>query len=119
VKEMPTSNKTPKHNSHKKTKSAPTASPNGDVLNLTETAHYLRVTEDEVARLIREQGLPARKLGNEWRFLKAAIQDWLRAPSSKKEGLLMQLGAFKDDPSLAEMLQNIHEQRGRRVIEGD
>src|SRR4051812_1063249 len=73
---------------------------NGEVLTLAETAEYLRVTENEVARLIRDQGLPGRKLGDDWRFLKAALQDWLRTPPGKKEGLLMQIGAFKDDPDL-------------------
>jgi len=43
----------------------------------------------------------------------------LRAPPSKKEGLLMQIGAFKDDPNLGEMLEQIHKQRGRRDAEED
>jgi excisionase family DNA binding protein len=93
--------------------------PNGEVLTLAETAHYLRVPEQEVARLVREQGLPGRKLGDDWRFLKSAVQDWLRAPPSKKEGLLMQIGAFQDDPHLGEMLEEIHKQRGRRDTEVD
>jgi hypothetical protein len=67
---------------------------------------------------VRDQGLPGRKLGNEWRFLKTALQDWLRAPPSKKEGLLTQIGAFKDDPDLGAMLEEIHKQRGRRITEG-
>jgi excisionase family DNA binding protein len=92
---------------------------NGEVLTLAETAAYLRVSEDEVARLVRDQGLPGRKLGDDWRFLKTALQDWLRAPPSKKEGLLMQIGAFKDDPHLEEMLAEIHKQRGRRPAQED
>jgi excisionase family DNA binding protein len=91
---------------------------NGEVLTLAETAAYLRVTENEVARLVRDQGLPGRKLGDGWRFLKAALQDWLRAPPSKTEGLLMQIGAFKDDPDLGAMLEEIHKQRGRTHAEG-
>ena len=56
--------------------------PNGslsqaDVLTLSEAAAYLRLPEDEVLRLIEEQSLPARRAGKEWRFLKAAIQEWL------------------------------------------
>ena len=92
---------------------------NGEVLTLAETAQYLRVTESEVARLVREQGLPALKLGGGWRFLKTALQDWLRSPPNKKEGLLMQIGAFEDDPDLGAMLQEIHKQRGRPDAEGE
>ncbi len=95
------------------------ASANGEVLTLAETAAYLRVTENEVSRLVRDQGLAGRKLGDEWRFLKNAVQDWLRAPPSKKEGLLMQIGAFADDPELGAMLEEIHKQRGRQEAERD
>jgi excisionase family DNA binding protein len=91
----------------------------GEVLTLAETAEYLRVTEAEIARLVRDQGLPGRKLGDDWRFLKTAVQDWLRAPPNKKDGLLMQIGAFQDDPDLAAMLEEIHKQRGRSHAEGD
>ena len=112
----------PKSNTERKRRprSVPTPadSTNGEVLTLAEAAAYLRVTENEVSRLIRDQGLPGRKLGDDWRFLKTALQDWLRAPPGKKEGLLMQIGAFKDDPDLGEMLEEIHKRRGRSGAEG-
>jgi excisionase family DNA binding protein len=94
-------------------------SSNGEVLTLAETAAYLRVSEKEVARLVREQGLPGRKLGDEWRFLKTAVQEWLRSPPSKKEGVLMQIGALQDDPDLGEMLREIHKERGRTDGKGE
>ena len=96
-----------------------TVSTNGEVLTLAEAAAYLRVTENEVLGLVRNQELPGRKLANDWRFLKTAVQDWLRAPPSKKDGLLMQIGAFEDDPDLGAMLAEIHRQRGRPDAEGD
>jgi excisionase family DNA binding protein len=91
---------------------------NGEVLTLAEAAAYLRVPENEILRLVREQRLPGRRLGDDWRFLKTALQDWLRGPPSKKEGLLMQIGAFNDDPDLGAMLEEIHRQRGRPSTEG-
>src|SRR5277367_5054010 len=48
-----------------------------EVLTLVEAAAYLRLTEADVLRMVDEQGLSARQLGKEWRFLKSAIQDWL------------------------------------------
>jgi excisionase family DNA binding protein len=89
-----------------------------DVLTLAEAAAYLRVTENEIARLVRDEGLPGRKLGKDWRFLKAALRQWLCVPSTRKEGLLMQIGAFEDDPDLGAMLEEIHKQRGRLHSEG-
>jgi excisionase family DNA binding protein len=91
----------------------------GEVLTLAEAAAYLRVSEKEVLRLVREQGLPGRNLGGAWSFLKTALQDCLRAPPSKKQALLMQIGAFEDDPDLEEMLAAIHRQRGRPTGEAD
>src|SRR5256885_2078713 len=52
----------------------------GEVLTLSEAADYLRLPEPDVLRLVEEQDLPARQLGKEWRFLKAAIQAWLSTP---------------------------------------
>ena len=54
-----------------------------DVLTLGEAATYLRVAEEDVLRLAKRQELPGRLIAGEWRFLKAGLQDWLRAPRPK------------------------------------
>jgi excisionase family DNA binding protein len=51
-----------------------------DVLTLEDAADYLKVEYGQIRRLIKEQGLPGRKIGDDWRFLRGAIADWLRAP---------------------------------------
>lgn len=51
-----------------------------DVLTLEDAAAYLKVEYGQIRRLLKEQGLPGRKIGDEWRFLRGAIADWLRAP---------------------------------------
>src|SRR5436190_2256662 len=99
---------------------APAAVPAGEVLTLAEAAAYLRLPEAEVVRLVREQGLPGRPAGAEWRFLKAAIQDWLKAPParpSNKEVLMSLAGIWKDDPTIDDMLKEIYRQRGRPMTE--
>jgi excisionase family DNA binding protein len=90
-----------------------------DVLTLGEAAAYLRVTEDQVLRLVRYQDLPARLLDTEWRFLKLAIQDWLRTtpPRGSREAVLSVAGAWKDDPLFEEELKEFHKQRGRPITE--
>jgi excisionase family DNA binding protein len=91
----------------------------GEVLTLAEAAGYLRLPETDVVRLVEEQGLPGRQLGNEWRFLKAAIQAWLSTPrpSRLKEGIWAAAGMLKDDPYLEDMLQEIERMRGRPTAE--
>ncbi len=96
---------------------APTVLP--EVLTLAEAAEYLRISESEIHNLIRQQGLPGRKIGDEWRFLKAGLQDWLRSPLIQKQRLMELAGAWKDDPYLDEMLKQIFEERGRPMIEDE
>ena len=106
----------------KAVKKAPRAKPstNGtplpDVLTLTEAAAYLRVSADEVLRLVGSDGLPGRQCAGDWRFLKSALQSWLSAPSAPR-GLLAELGKVKDDPYLEEMLKDIYARRGRPETE--
>ena len=87
-----------------------------DVLTLAEAAAYLRVSETEIVELMRRQGLPGRKIGTQWRFLKAAIQDWMRFPE-KENFWWRQFGALKGDPHLEEMVEQIYHERGRPISE--
>lgn len=96
--------------------------PSGEVLTLSEAAAYLKLTEADVLRLVDEQALPARRLGSEWRFLKTAIQDWLRSgppPKPSKEAQLAVIGSWKDDPYLAEELKEVSRRRGLPMTEDE
>ncbi|MBI2805078.1 MAG: helix-turn-helix domain-containing protein [Planctomycetes bacterium] len=109
----------------KKKTAKPRASENGavgsgEVLTLAEAAAYLRVSEDDVKRLVAEQDLPGRFVGDSWRFLKSALQTWLGTPvgaRSGNEAFLALAGSWKDDPDIDEILRNIYKQRGRPMTE--
>ena len=116
------SKKTKARSSRKPRKQAPKSLPAAtlEVLTLAEAAAYLRVTEEEVVRLVGPHGMPGRCIGDEWRFLKSALQVWLATPpkSSSKEALLSQAGAFEDDAEdLAELRAAIYRDRGRSEVE--
>jgi excisionase family DNA binding protein len=55
----------------------------GEVLTLAEAAAYLRVDEHTLAKLAAKRRVPSQKIGEEWRFLKKALDDWLRYPSDR------------------------------------
>jgi excisionase family DNA binding protein len=95
--------------------------PPGEVLTLAEAAAYLRLSEADVLRLVHDQALPARRLANEWRFLKAAIQQWLSTPPPRysKEAQLAVAGAWKDDPYVEAELKEILKNRGRPMAEDE
>lgn len=95
-----------------------------EVLTLTEAAAYLRVPEATLQSLAAENMVPARKVGKEWRFLTAALQDWLRGDFEQRERgitskqrILALAGVWKDDPSLPGLVEDIYRQRGRPITE--
>lgn len=48
-----------------------------DVLNLEQAMEFFGVSERTMIKLLREEQIPARKIGREWRFHKTALLDWL------------------------------------------
>lgn len=65
-----------------------------EVLTLAEAADFLRVSLEDVVRSVGPFGLPGRQIGDEWRFLKSALQAWLATGPrpSGKEALLSLAG---------------------------
>ena len=54
-----------------------------NVLTLVEAAAYLRVSELDLLNLLRQQDLPGRQIGQEWRILRTALDHWLSTPCSR------------------------------------
>ena len=48
-----------------------------DVLNLEQAIDFFGVSERTMIKLLREECIPARKIGREWRFSKSALLRWL------------------------------------------
>jgi excisionase family DNA binding protein len=87
-----------------------------DVLTLEETSDYLRLSIETVATLALKGNIPGRKIENDWRFLKSAIDDWLRSKSSSSI-LISQSGVLADDDSLAELRESIYQSRERSEVD--
>ena len=87
-----------------------------DILTLEETSEYLRLPVETVLNQALNGNIPGRKIEDNWRFLKAAIDDWLRSKNSRSV-LLSQAGVFADDDSLAQLRDDIYQARGRSEID--
>ena len=87
-----------------------------EVLTPEEVAAYLRLSPDVVMRQAEQGLLPGRKIEDSWRFLKSAIDHWLSVQPSRIT-LLQQVGAFADDPLLAELRSAIYADRGRSEVD--
>ena len=57
-----------------------------DVLTPAQAAALLQVDEDAVLALAEEGRLPGRRIGDEWRFARAAVVEWLSGPEGDQEG---------------------------------
>ncbi|HKI36574.1 MAG TPA: helix-turn-helix domain-containing protein [Gemmataceae bacterium] len=86
-----------------------------EVLTLEEAARYLRVSKDTVQELVSQGRMPGQRVKGKWRFLKAALQEWLRGrgPIDNKTAELLGFGAFKDDETLDEIVAAAMKARGR------
>lgn len=95
---------------------AKTEAPAGGVLTTEEAAAHLR-TSAEIVKAQAEAGeIPARKLGDSWRFSRAALEQWLQ-PQNSRSVLLAQAGLFAGDSSLDEILQELYALRGRPELD--
>lgn len=83
-----------------------------DVLTLEETASYLRMPTETIERVATRGHLPGRRIEDSWRFLREAIDEWLRSSDSRTV-LLQQAGALSDDDMVADLLSSVYELRGR------
>ena len=89
-----------------------------EVFTLEEVASYLRLPPETVVRQAAQGRLPGRKIEDTWRFLRAAIDDWLRSHDGR-DILLQQAGALADDESLTELREAIYSARGRAETESE
>jgi excisionase family DNA binding protein len=59
-----------------------------DVLTAQEAASYLRLCPDSIKRKARASELPAFKVGRQWRFRKADLDEWIARGGTRYEELV-------------------------------
>ena len=52
------------------------------ILNLEQAVELIGVSEKTLIKLLREEHIPARKIGREWRFSREALIQWLASGDS-------------------------------------
>ena len=74
------------------------------VLTVTEVARLLRVADSKVVELAESGSLPARRIGHDWRFSRAAIMAWLQAEHELDAHELASLSGRSNDDRNPELL---------------
>jgi excisionase family DNA binding protein len=54
-----------------------------EVLTLDEAADLLRIDRDELTKLAESGDVPGRRLGDDWRFTRTALLNWLGNPDEE------------------------------------
>lgn len=70
-----------------------------DILNLEQACELLGVSERTLIKLLREEHIPARKIGREWRFNKKALVEWISSGDSYNYSNQDDVYAVYDDKS--------------------
>jgi excisionase family DNA binding protein len=85
-----------------------------DILDLGGLSSYLRIPRSTLYRLAQQGRIPGKKVGRQWRFLRAAVDRWLEerhraATSSSRRGSHPRTEAhlLERDPTLAEIVRRL------------
>ena len=84
-----------------------------ELMTIEEVADYLRVTEKTIYRLLERSGIPATKVGRQWRFDKASVDEWLQRNSV---GAKVNILVVDDEEVIRLLFKETLEELGHRVI---
>lgn len=84
-----------------------------EILNMQEVCELLSVSEKTMIKLLKEETIPARKIGREWRFSRTAIIEWIGNGNSIDYSIQEDSGEVyeyeKETSKLLELLDRVHE----------
>lgn len=84
-----------------------------ELMTIEEVASYLRLTKMTIYRLLKRGDIPATKIGRQWRFDRAAIDDWLRHHSVGRKARIL---VVDDENIIRELFKEGLGEQGHRVI---
>jgi excisionase family DNA binding protein len=56
-----------------------------DVLTVEQAAELLQLSAKTLKRLAQAGRVPGRRVGNQWRFSRRTLMDWLAGPTSDRD----------------------------------
>ena len=56
------------------------------IMTVEEVSEYLRLARSTVYKLLKDEELPARKLGGRWRVSRKALEAWLEGDKPQRGG---------------------------------
>ena len=87
-----------------------------EIMTVEEVARYLRVTEKTIYRLLKRKGIPASKVGHQWRFRKSLIDEWLQKSSVGAAATIL---VIDDEETIRLLFKETLEEAGHKVMLAD
>lgn len=88
---------------------------NNDILTTQEAADMLGAHIETIRRLARKGGLPAFKIGKDWRFSRTALNQWASGQQQERQQQPTVL-LIDDDPSITKLIGQLLTPLGCSVI---
>ena len=84
-----------------------------DILNLDETADYLRVSNQTIYNMIKDGRIKAYKVGREWKFLRSDIMAYLESTSSDRLLSMAAKGGGADKDDMETILHELEKRKAK------
>ena len=52
--------------------------PKSELMTVTETCRFLKIPQQTLYHHLQRRDIPAFKLGNQWRFVRSDLEQWIR-----------------------------------------
>ena len=88
--------------------------PPSGIFTVGEVAAYLKLPISTVYRLAERREIPGHKVGRQWRFQRAVIDEWLRKRSETRTTTIL---VADDDDDVREVLAEALEGPGRQLLQ--
>ena len=57
--------------------------PKSELMTAAETCRFLKISQQTLYRYLRGRQIPAFKLGNEWRFVRSDLEQWIQEDQTR------------------------------------
>jgi excisionase family DNA binding protein len=83
------------------------------LMTVMEAAVYLRVGKKTIYRLLKQGKIPATRVGQQWRFNKASIDEWLHQKTAEIEANIL---VVDDEEIIRSLFKKTLEELGHKVV---
>lgn len=86
-----------------------------EVMDLTQLASYLKMSQGSLYHLLAAGKIPGTKVGKQWRFSKPTVDEWLQGRKQRAADILV----VEDDPLILQTIVKVLQEAGHQCVGAD